>query len=96
MIMRPLLRESFGSNPGKSSLLKAVQIVNFWLGIERILLRSTGPGPGQGRRTGGPRAQKRSIPKQIEFWADLGRAVERVIDMSDVLRNSGEFRGHRT
>lgn len=28
--------------------------------------------------------QKRSIPKQIEFWADLGRAVERVIDLSDV------------
>lgn len=28
--------------------------------------------------------QKRSIPKQIEYWADLGRAVERVIDLSDV------------
>jgi hypothetical protein len=28
--------------------------------------------------------QKRSTPKQIEFWADLGRAVERVIDFSDV------------
>ena len=28
--------------------------------------------------------QKRSTPKQIEFWADLGRAVERVIDLSDV------------
>ena len=29
--------------------------------------------------------QKRSTPKQIEFWADLGRAVEHVIDFSDVL-----------
>lgn len=29
--------------------------------------------------------QKRSTPKQIEFWADLGRAVEQVIDLSDVL-----------
>jgi len=28
--------------------------------------------------------QRRSTPKQIEFWADLGRAVERVIDLSDV------------
>ena len=28
--------------------------------------------------------QKRSTPKQIEYWADLGRAVERVIDLSDV------------
>lgn len=28
--------------------------------------------------------QKRSTPKQIEFWADLGRAVEHVIDFSDV------------
>lgn len=28
--------------------------------------------------------QKRSTPKQIEFWADLGRAVEHVIDVSDV------------
>ncbi|MGD9369752.1 MAG: hypothetical protein PVH87_28835 [Desulfobacteraceae bacterium] len=30
------------------------------------------------------RLQKRSTPKQIEFWADLGRAVERVIDLSDL------------
>lgn len=29
--------------------------------------------------------QKRSTPKQIEFWADLGRAVEHVIELSDVL-----------
>lgn len=28
--------------------------------------------------------QKRSTPKQIEYWADLGRAVERVIDLTDV------------
>lgn len=28
--------------------------------------------------------QKRSIPKQIEYWAELGRAVERVIDLKDV------------
>ncbi len=30
------------------------------------------------------RVQRRSTPKQIEYWADLGRAVERVIDLSDV------------
>lgn len=29
-------------------------------------------------------AQKRSTPKQIEYWADLGRAVARVVDLSDV------------
>lgn len=28
--------------------------------------------------------QKRSTPKQIEYWADLGRAVEHVIDLVDV------------
>ena len=28
--------------------------------------------------------QKRSTPNQIEYWADLGRAVERIIDLSDV------------
>lgn len=28
--------------------------------------------------------QKRSVPKQIEFWAELGKAVARVIDLSDV------------
>ncbi len=28
--------------------------------------------------------QKRSIPKQIEYWADLGRAVEHAIDRTDV------------
>lgn len=29
--------------------------------------------------------QKRSIPKQIEFWAELGKAVEHVIGMDDVV-----------
>ena len=29
--------------------------------------------------------QKRSIPKQIEFWAELGKAVERVIGMEEVV-----------
>ena len=29
--------------------------------------------------------QKRSIPKQIEFWAEIGKAVENVIDLADVL-----------
>jgi hypothetical protein len=28
--------------------------------------------------------QKRSTPKQIEFWAELGKAVERVVDLADV------------
>jgi hypothetical protein len=28
--------------------------------------------------------QKRSTPKQIEYWADLGRVVERIVDLSDV------------
>lgn len=28
--------------------------------------------------------QKRSVPKQIEFWAELGKAVENVLDISDV------------
>ncbi len=28
--------------------------------------------------------QKRSVPKQIEFWATLGRALEKVIDHADV------------
>ena len=28
--------------------------------------------------------QKRSIPKQIEFWAELGKAVARVVDLADV------------
>lgn len=27
---------------------------------------------------------KRSVPKQIEFWATLGRAVEKLIDHADV------------
>jgi hypothetical protein len=29
--------------------------------------------------------QSRSVPKQIEFWATLGKAVQDVIDYSDVL-----------
>lgn len=29
--------------------------------------------------------QKRSIPKQIEFWAELGKAVEHIIGMEDVI-----------
>lgn len=29
--------------------------------------------------------QKRSVPKQIEFWASLGKAVQNVIDYSDVI-----------
>lgn len=28
--------------------------------------------------------QKRSVPKQIEFWADLGKAVQSFIDPTDV------------
>ncbi len=28
--------------------------------------------------------QKRSVPKQIEFWAELGKAVEHVLEISDV------------
>lgn len=28
--------------------------------------------------------QKRSVPKQIEFWATLGQAVENIIDYSDI------------
>ena len=48
--------------------------------------------------------QRRSVPKQIELWAELGRAVSGVIDIGDVfavlqglktlklniLRNSGK------
>ncbi|MHB8836013.1 MAG: TA system antitoxin ParD family protein [Candidatus Methylomirabilia bacterium] len=29
--------------------------------------------------------QKRSVPKQIEFWAELGMAVERTIGFDDVV-----------
>jgi hypothetical protein len=29
--------------------------------------------------------QKRSAPKQIEFWAELGKAVDGVIDAADVV-----------
>lgn len=29
--------------------------------------------------------QKRSIPKQIEFWAELGKAVEHLIGFDDVI-----------
>ncbi len=28
--------------------------------------------------------QKRSVPKQIEFWAELGKTVENILDISDV------------
>lgn len=28
--------------------------------------------------------QKRSVPRQIEYWAELGRAVESVLDPADV------------
>ena len=28
--------------------------------------------------------QKRSVPNQIEYWAELGRAVERILDPADV------------
>jgi hypothetical protein len=29
--------------------------------------------------------QKRSVPKQIEFWATLGKVVQKVIDYGDVI-----------
>jgi len=29
--------------------------------------------------------QKRSVPKQIEFWAELGKTIESVIDPADVV-----------
>lgn len=29
--------------------------------------------------------QKRSVPKQIEFWAELGKTVEGVIDPADMV-----------
>lgn len=29
--------------------------------------------------------QKRSIPKQIEFWAELGKTVEHVINMEEIM-----------
>jgi hypothetical protein len=29
--------------------------------------------------------QKRSIPKQIEFWAELGKALEHIIGMDDAI-----------
>ena len=28
--------------------------------------------------------KKRSVPKQIEYWAELGKAIEPVIDLKDV------------
>ena len=31
------------------------------------------------------RIQKRSVPKQIEFWAVLGKTVQSVIEYSDVI-----------
>jgi hypothetical protein len=36
--------------------------------------------------------QKRSVPKQIEFWAELGKAVERVIDPTDAVALIKGFR----
>jgi len=29
--------------------------------------------------------KKRSAPKQIEYWAELGKAVERVLDYNDII-----------
>ncbi len=29
--------------------------------------------------------QKRSVPKQIEFWAYLGKAVENIVNYSDIM-----------
>lgn len=31
------------------------------------------------------RFQRRSVPKQIEFWASLGRAVQQVVDHADIV-----------
>jgi hypothetical protein len=28
---------------------------------------------------------KRSVPKQIEYWAELGKAIERVVTMEDII-----------
>lgn len=28
---------------------------------------------------------KRSIPKQLEYWAELGRAIERVVSIEDII-----------
>ena len=28
---------------------------------------------------------KRSVPKQIEYWAELGRGIERVVSMEDII-----------
>jgi len=28
---------------------------------------------------------KRSVPKQLEYWAELGRAIERVMSMEDII-----------
>lgn len=28
---------------------------------------------------------KRSVPKQLEYWAELGREIERVISMKDII-----------
>jgi hypothetical protein len=36
--------------------------------------------------------QKRSIPKQIEFWAELGRAVEHLIGIDDAIAVSQGLR----
>ncbi len=31
------------------------------------------------------RLQRRSVPRQIEYWAELGRAVEKRVAMEDLL-----------
>lgn len=31
------------------------------------------------------KVQKRSVPKQIEFWAELGRTLEHIIGIEDML-----------
>ena len=36
--------------------------------------------------------QKRSIPKQIEFWAELGKAVEGVMNPTDVVAATQGFK----
>jgi len=36
--------------------------------------------------------QKRSIPKQIEFWAELGKAVEHIIGFNDVIAITQGFK----
>ncbi|MCX5895604.1 MAG: hypothetical protein NTZ51_07230 [Proteobacteria bacterium] len=35
---------------------------------------------------------KRSVPKQIEFWAELGKSVERLIDITDIISITQGFK----